>query len=101
MSALAVTPEAPRVISRGSASCRPKISQQESSPRISSQVPGDTPVGRAVRWAVQIDGVTWRRNAAVSTAHDQETPVVSWVTASLQIWGTNCGTAKQAAAMGA
>src|ERR1039457_24830 len=41
MSALAVTPVMPRVISRGSDSCRPKISQQASSPRISIQVPDE------------------------------------------------------------
>jgi hypothetical protein len=37
----------------------------------------------------------------VSAAQDHETPPVSFVARSLRIWGRNCGTAKQAAAMGA
>jgi hypothetical protein len=49
MSVLAVTPVTPRAISRGSDLCSPKISQQDSSPPMSSQVPGEMPVGRAVR----------------------------------------------------
>lgn len=49
MSALAVTPVTPRVISRGSDLYSPKIIQQVSSPRMSSQVPDEMPVGRAVR----------------------------------------------------
>jgi hypothetical protein len=49
MSALAVTPVRPRAISRGSDLYRPKVSQQESSPRMSSQVPEEIPVGQVVR----------------------------------------------------
>jgi hypothetical protein len=49
MSELAVIPVRPSVISRGSDLCRPKVSQQESSARMSSQVPDEMPVGRAVR----------------------------------------------------
>ena len=49
MSTLMMTPVVPRVISRGSDLCRPKVSQQVSSPRMSSQVPDATPVGCAVR----------------------------------------------------
>jgi hypothetical protein len=49
MSALAVTPVTPRVIRRGSDRWSPKIVHQDSSPRISSQVPAATPVGWAVR----------------------------------------------------
>lgn len=33
---------------------------------MSSQVPREIPVGRAVRYAVQIEGATWIPNAAVS-----------------------------------
>jgi hypothetical protein len=46
MSALAATPVAPRTVSRGSDSWTPNISQQASSPKMSSQVPAETPVGR-------------------------------------------------------
>jgi hypothetical protein len=49
MRALTIIPLVPRVISRGSAACRPKIIQQESSPRMSSHVPEEMPVGRVVR----------------------------------------------------
>src|SRR6266581_4495697 len=68
MRVLAIIPLAPRVISRGSAACRPKIIQQVSSPRMSSHVPEEMPVGRAVRYAVQTEGVTWSRNAAAIRA---------------------------------
>jgi len=68
MRTLTIIPLAPRVISRGSAVCRPKIIQQVSSPRMSSHVPEEMPVGRTVRYAVQTEGVTWSRNAAVSSA---------------------------------
>src|SRR6476660_7728008 len=37
-------------------------------PGMSSHVPEEMPVGRAVRYAVQSEGVTWSRNAAVSSA---------------------------------
>jgi hypothetical protein len=49
MSTLAVTPVTPKVISRGSDWYRPNVSQQESSPRMRSQVPEEMPVGRGVR----------------------------------------------------
>lgn len=45
MSALAVTPVKPSVTRRGSALWTPKIVQQDSSPRMSIQVPRETPVG--------------------------------------------------------
>ena len=48
-SARQAIPPAPRMISRGSDLCRPKASQQVSSPAVSSQVPVAMPVGRAVR----------------------------------------------------
>jgi hypothetical protein len=67
MRALAVTPVTPRVSRRGSAWWTPKIVQHDSSPRMSSQVPAATPVGCAVRWAVQSEGVTWRTKATVSS----------------------------------
>jgi len=67
MSALAVTPVTPRVSRRGSDWWTPKIVQHDSSPRMSSQVPAATPVGWAVRWAVQSEVVTWRTKAAVSS----------------------------------
>jgi len=46
MSVLAVAPDRPRMMSRGSDLYRPKVSQQPSSPRMSSQVPAEMPVGR-------------------------------------------------------
>jgi hypothetical protein len=49
MSRLATTPVKPRIIRRGSDLWTPKIAQQASSPRMSSQVPREIPVGRAVR----------------------------------------------------
>ena len=49
ISAQQVIPPAPRMISRGSDLCRPKASQQVSSPAVSSHVPVAMPVGRAVR----------------------------------------------------
>ena len=49
MSVLAVRPVTPRAISRGSDLYSPKVSQQDSSPPMSSQVPDEMPVGRAVR----------------------------------------------------
>jgi len=45
MRTLAVTPVKPRVIRRGSDLWTPKIVQQDSSPRMSIQVPRETPVG--------------------------------------------------------
>jgi hypothetical protein len=58
MRMLAVTPVTPRMISRGSDLSRPNASQQASSPRMRSQVPPEMPAGRAVRYAVQMDGET-------------------------------------------
>ena len=49
MSVLAVMPVTPSAIRRGSVRCRPKAVQHESSPRISSHVPREMPVGRSVR----------------------------------------------------
>src|ERR1700748_2624747 len=49
MRVLTIIPLVPRVISRGSAVCRPNVSQQVSSPRMSSHVPEEMPVGRGVR----------------------------------------------------
>jgi hypothetical protein len=49
MSALAIAPVRPSVMSRGSDLYRPKVSQQDSSPTMSSQVPAEMPVGRSVR----------------------------------------------------
>ena len=83
MRVLAIIPLAPRVISRGSAACRPKIIQQVSSPRMSSHVPEEMPVGRAVRYAVQTEGVTWSRNAAVSSAPRPARPAAAPAAASV------------------
>ena len=49
MNRLAATPVMPRAISRASDLCKPKASQQASSPRMSSQVAAEIPVGRVVR----------------------------------------------------
>ena len=83
MRVLAIIPLAPRVTSRGSAACRPKIIQQVSSPRMSSHVPEEMPVGRAVRYAVQTEGVTWSRNAAVSSAPRPARPAAAPAAASV------------------
>jgi len=45
MSTLAATPVRPRMIRRGSDLWTPKVAQQDSSPRMSSQVPCEIPVG--------------------------------------------------------
>jgi hypothetical protein len=49
ISALATTPVSPRVSRRGSDWWAPKIVQQDSSPRMRTQVPREAPVGLAVR----------------------------------------------------
>ena len=64
-SRLAATPVAPRTISRGSASRMPNAPQHSSSPRISSQVPRETPAVSFDRYTVHTDGVTCSAKATV------------------------------------
>jgi hypothetical protein len=70
-SRLAATPVAPSTISRGSASWMPNTPQQSSSPKMSSQVPRDTPVVSRDRYTVHTDGVTCSANA---TARAEPSP---------------------------
>ena len=82
MSTAAATPVAPRAIRRPSDFPRPKTSQQDNSPRTSAHVPREIPVGRAVRYAVQIDGVTCTIEAAARSAPMPARPPTTTATSS-------------------
>jgi hypothetical protein len=83
---------------RDPARTRP-VSMIASSPaRMATDTEGTSAVQyrASAKYAVQAALLT-----QVSAAHDQETPTVSAVDQRRRIWGTNCGTAKAAAATGA
>src|SRR5262249_13695764 len=82
MSALAVTPVAPRATSLGSDSCHPEIRKQRSSPRMRVQVAAEMPLIRVVRYAVHSSGPTCTTHAAVRSVPRPARPAAPQTAAS-------------------